>query len=383
MTSFDLDEDLPTLMHELEDMDYRLIRRIGSGSEGNVFLVHSTKYKKDFALKATRSSHKTLSNELETLIQLDHPNIIQIYSRFSLSSADCIIFEFCSKGSLFDLIQKDGRFSKDNIYPVCFQLASAIQHMHLLNIAHRDIKPQNILIDEYGRVKLTDFGLAEVYDLERDLNYVGSPPFMAPEIWKKTPNYDPFKADIFSLAITFYFIAAGETPWTSKNHHSLKIEICSNSLCFNKKIPHEFQNLIREMTDSNPDKRLNISAVVSHPIFQSSNTAGGDDSDLGGTKMKRSKSSEILMSRSLQNISGRYTSLIGGANTPVKGVKKKPVQLVSKSPSFNETFQMNPSVSTPIPKLKMVLPPFLNSSLENRVMSSKSMNAILKTDQSE
>jgi len=112
---------------------------------------------------------KSFESELNTLIKLDNPNIIRIYDFFNENNKFFLILEYCPNGSLEQEIAKNGKLSITKMRNLTSQLFSAISYSHGCNIAHRDIKPQNVLIDQFGRYKLADFGIAQVFDSQDSL----------------------------------------------------------------------------------------------------------------------------------------------------------------------------------------------------------------------
>lgn len=266
MTEF----DEQSMIDKLQHLGYNFLSHLGSGGFARVFLVYSPNYDQKFAVKISKnnSSETNFTHEIQTLQELDHPNIIRIYSRFEVDNCDCVVLQYCSGGNLVDLIQKQ-ELSLHQIYFFCYQLASAVSFMHSHNIAHRDLKPENVLIDERERLILTDFGLARFGNDKKSTSFAGSIFYLPPEIWQVSPQIDPFLADIFSLGVTFYYLSEGQIPWKSHDEYHLKHEICSGIFGFNSPPEPEFQHIIYSMMDPDPTKRISLSTILSSPIFHS------------------------------------------------------------------------------------------------------------------
>ncbi|KAH0790278.1 CAMK family protein kinase [Histomonas meleagridis] len=261
------------IQHLLPKHHYHYNKFVGAGGCGSVFLVRSDRYNQDFCIK--RISHPDANygdhtvNEVTTLIRLCHPNIISMYEFFfdEPHANLYIVLEYCSGGSLKELVEKEGPIRPPKLYSYCYQILKALLHCHEQNVAHRDIKPANILLDNYGRPKLADFGLSRQLEKGEIINsYAGSRPFMAPEIVSHQ-NTDPFMADIWSLGITFYSIAFGRLPWGSCNDGELEMAIKIGFLEFPPYADPEFCKLIRSMTAVNPLKREPLSKLLKSPIF--------------------------------------------------------------------------------------------------------------------
>lgn len=206
----------------LENRGYNVISSIGRGGCGNCYLVHSLKYNKDFACKIIDSrslrknkadfAKKSFGLEIEALKKADHPNIVKIYEYFQESDVDYIIEEYY-KGSSLDKVIMKAPISKEALYNIIASLINALGFLHKEGIAHHDIKPGNIFLDEYNRPILGDFGLSRGYEPgEMASHYDASMAYAAPEIIQGKP-YNPFAADIWAFGVTVYQLATGRLPF--------------------------------------------------------------------------------------------------------------------------------------------------------------------------
>lgn len=209
---------------------YKLVKYLNHGSFGNVYIVRSLKYNIDFVCKVAinyfidQSSSLSFMHEAEILTMLNHPNIVKIYDIFSENGKMFIILEYCSGGSLKDVISQ-GQTDPKRIIQYAFEIVNALEYMHNLGYAHCDIKPSNILLDEYGRAKIADFGLSRLVDHSKNEEIsCGSLSYMAPEIIMSLGT-DPFKSDIWAFGITLYYLATGKLPYTGKSYKKLMSEI--------------------------------------------------------------------------------------------------------------------------------------------------------------
>lgn len=253
----------------LREHNYEYLSCLGHGSFSTVILAESIKYQQNFVIKI-RQYDKCCDEEVEiqTLIKLDHQNIISIYEYFADSSFLYIVLEYCNGGSFVDYLKQHFKFDSNIILPICAQLLSALHLCHSRNIAHRDIKPDNILIDHHGRAKLADFGLSTEYEKGHLMSkIVGSRPYMAPEIMQKKA-YDPFKADIWALGVTFYQMALGRLPWSTSNLMKMQAAINVGMINFpNDFFSIPFSKVIRSMLEVNPKKRIDAETLLQNPIF--------------------------------------------------------------------------------------------------------------------
>jgi serine/threonine protein kinase len=258
------DEGLVT--SSLRDRGYELMGLIGQGSYAGLFLIRSSRYNTDFVAKISVHGEfecQEDNSEVSALKLAMHPNILAIYGTFSDSKFLYAILEYCQGGSLLTLVMDQGAMHGLRLYSTCHQMAQALQHLHRKNIAHQDIKPANVLLDSHMRPKLADFGLSrEFADAQRSTRArVGSLAYMAPEVISGNAH-DPFPSDVWSLGVTFFYIAAGYLPWSAECCAELENIIMSGvcpSLC---DVAPAFRVLVLKMLMINVAKRATIDWVV-------------------------------------------------------------------------------------------------------------------------
>lgn len=245
---------------------FELVMEIGRGAFGSVFMARSTKYGEIFCIKITKYS-ESAEKEVINLKNLSHPNIITAYDYFIEEELLFIVLEYCPNGTLADMCRLNGKIEPPILYVYMKQLLEALDFCHSLKIVHRDIKPSNVLIDKYGRLKLTDFGLSKMTVLnETDSSLVGSRYFMAPEVIKRNCT-DLFAADVWSLGITFYFMATGNYPWPDCSQNELLNYMRSGAIIYPNNLPAEFIHVIRAMIVHNPAKRAKLSDIIKSSLF--------------------------------------------------------------------------------------------------------------------
>lgn len=205
-------------MSDIEE-DYEIIKEIGKGNYGIVYLAKDLETEDEFAIKSitkeliSRSCTgiSSIVNEINILRKLNHPNIITIYKVYETETHVHLVLDYASHGNLKDKIKGSGPLSEEIAISLTEKLLYTLSYIHSENIVHRDVKLENILLvdDEYN-FKICDFGLAcEIQDLQN--LRCGTPGYIAPEILKKE-NYG-FKADIYSLGICVYYILTGRIPF--------------------------------------------------------------------------------------------------------------------------------------------------------------------------
>ena len=259
------------LLHQYYINDF-----IGKGSYSRVYKVQSLQYSQNFVAKviinkdhSIESNYKSFSAEIDALIRLDHPNIIRFYDYFYEKDYFFLILESCENGNLYDLIKKSKNISQTQIIEYFYQILNAIDYCHENKISHLDIKPQNILISKYNKIKIADFGLSVIIKNQQKIElFQGSFHYQAPEILLKN-IYNPFKADIWSLGITFYFMLTKNTPWQNETDHELiKQQIISGLFQIPYILNENITDIIKEMLLLNPNLRPNIKEILKKNLFK-------------------------------------------------------------------------------------------------------------------
>ncbi|OHS96845.1 CAMK family protein kinase [Tritrichomonas foetus] len=253
---------------------YLLTEEIGHGGFSYVYKAKCENYKIDFVAKILKIKEKSsvdhvFNAEVSALTSLNHPNIIRLYDTFVQDDLFVMILEYCPNGCLMDELKKVKAFNYDEFVYYGRQIVDALTYCHSKNIAHRDIKLQNILIDAYGRPKLADFGISmkmENENLAETFN--GSLSYTAPEILCKKA-YDPFMADVWSLGVTFAIMATGTNPWIGAGEtHELKRSIMIGTYQLSKTVNSKIASLIRQMLNIDPKQRILMHKIKNSPVFK-------------------------------------------------------------------------------------------------------------------
>ncbi|XP_032863960.2 LOW QUALITY PROTEIN: testis-specific serine/threonine-protein kinase 2 [Tyto alba] len=262
---------------------YSLSNTLGEGSYGKVKSAYSDRLKCNVAVKII-DKRKTprdflerfLPREIQALRRLHHPSIIKTHEIFETSAGKVyIVMELGEKGDLLDYIKITGAMKEDIAHIKFQQLASAIKYCHDSDFAHRDLKCENILLDEDLNIKLSDFGFSK--SLSRDKNgrtilsqtFCGSAAYTAPEVLEGIP-YDPRISDIWSLGVILYTIVYALMPFDDSNVRKMI------SIQKQRKIPFpnsnhltaECKDLIYHLLQPNASQRWCIDEVLKHSWLQ-------------------------------------------------------------------------------------------------------------------
>ena len=202
-----------------------LVREIGSGGMSTVFLGRDEILDRPVAIKILEPGLEDsdvsarFRREGRTAARLSHPNIVQVYDAgedlLDGREASYIVMEYVAGGDLKRLVDRRGQLPETMLSRIGADAAAGLAHAHARGVIHRDVKPQNILIDEYGSSKLTDFGIARALDADHSTSttsYLGTAAYSSPEQLrgeKATP-----KSDVYSLGMTLYHAAVGGPPFS-------------------------------------------------------------------------------------------------------------------------------------------------------------------------
>ncbi len=191
---------------------YQVIKMIGEGGMANVYLAHDTILDRDVAVKVLRGDLaddekfvRRFQREAIAASSLSHPNIVEMYDVGEDDGKYFIVMEYIEGQTLKSLIKKRGALTLAEVIDIMDQLTSGIACAHDSYIIHRDIKPQNIMILDDGRVKITDFGIAMALnsnELTQTNSVMGSVHYLPPE--QASGSGSTIKSDIYSLGIVIY-----------------------------------------------------------------------------------------------------------------------------------------------------------------------------------
>jgi len=192
---------------------YEILRSLGSGGFGSVYLARDTWLDIKVAIKVPHKQSQELYKLLkEPRLQaaLNHPNIVKVLAAEKEKDVFFMVMEYVKGKSLEKLLEKEKIFDWEKAVDIIKQIAYGVDHAHKNKIIHRDLRPSNILISEEGTVKITDFGTsAWLNSSQYAPTRIGSPPYMAPEQFLGKASYP---SDIYSLGCIFYEMLVGRPP---------------------------------------------------------------------------------------------------------------------------------------------------------------------------
>ena len=246
---------------------YEIIKTIGEGGMANVYLANDTILDRKVAIKVLRGDLsndekfiRRFKREALSVSNLSHPNIVEVYDVGEEEGNYYIVMEYIEGKTLKQLLQKRGALTLTEVIDIMSQLTDGLAHAHEAYIIHRDIKPQNIMIEDNGLVKITDFGIAMALNstqLTQTNSVMGSVHYLPPE--QANGKGSTVKSDIYSLGILMYELLTGSVPFKGDNAVEIALKHMKEKLPSVRKqnptIPQSVENIVLKATAKNPKNR--------------------------------------------------------------------------------------------------------------------------------
>ncbi|PZX07982.1 serine/threonine-protein kinase [Psychrobacillus insolitus] len=246
---------------------YKLLDMIGGGGMSNVYLAHDMILDRDVAMKVLRYDfsnqeelHRRFQREALSATSLTHPNIVNIYDVGEDGDIHYIVMEYVKGETLKEYIQNNSPISPNRCITIMKQLTSAIADAHNNNIVHRDVKPQNILLDEEGKVKITDFGIAmalSATSYTQTNSVLGTVHYLSPE--QARGGTATKQSDIYALGIVLFELLTGELPFSGESAVSIALKHLQSETpsirAILPSIPQSLENVVIKATSKDPRDR--------------------------------------------------------------------------------------------------------------------------------
>ncbi|CAG9323736.1 unnamed protein product [Blepharisma stoltei] len=323
------------IMSDIED-DYQISQQIGSGNSSVVHLGVRIQDSKKFAIKKvskkkiqkSKINLENLINEIKIMRKLNHPNIIKLHRVYESPHNIYLVLDYVKGGDLYSRILEKGSLPESTVIKFSKKLLKVLSYTQSCGVVHRDIKPENILMisknNDYN-FKLADFGLAAEVTNENLTLRCGSPGYIAPEILRKC-SYG-VEADVFSAGIILYVLLSGHMPFFSKSAEGVLLRNRDCLISYRdevwKKISKNAINLIQNLTDTQPNKRLTPKKALDHPWLSTlckakrSSTAKNSDREIEEVNHR----SQSLMGDS-DILQARKTIILSTNFAPMKNPRK-------------------------------------------------------------
>ena len=255
--------------------NYTLGVELGSGAFGKVVLgkhiitgeTVAIKILDKIILNQTPEDYELVKNEMSILKLVKHKYIIQLYEILQTPNHIFIVMEYCDGKDIMDYILSRNYLTESDALKYFQQLINALFYLHSQNIAHRDIKIDNILLDRYKNLKLIDFGLSTKYSDDKLLDQpCGTIVYSAPEVLEGQP-YHGMLADVWSSGIVLYGMLSGYLPFSDNDDNVNKKLIIEGKIEMPENISPWVKDLLKHMLDVNPMTRYTLQDIKDHPWF--------------------------------------------------------------------------------------------------------------------
>ncbi len=304
------------------DNRYEIIRSIGEGGMANVYLAYDPCLDRNVAVKILRGDLasdekfvRRFQREAVSASSLTHPNIVEVYDVGEDNGKYFIVMEYVEGRTLKQLIKKRGALTLPEVVDIMLQLTSAIMKAHESYIIHRDIKPQNVIILEDGRVKVMDFGIAAQLnnnELTQTNSVMGTVYYLPPE--QANGLAVTTRSDIYSLGILMYELVTGKVPFKGDSPVEVAIKQMKDPISdlseYNPDIPQSVSNVILRACAKNPKNRYESAQAMHEDLetvldkkrisepkvvyeYSETNFSDNDDDDMvKGSRALRTKEAE-------------------------------------------------------------------------------------------
>jgi serine/threonine protein kinase len=267
-TQQDLDSTLTSQMDALMLQDYQNMQLdqferlviVGTGTFGRVYLVRHRPTGKYYAMKTLRKTEvvrlkqvEHINSEKAILSSIRHPFIVNLYRSFQDEKYLFMIMEYVIGGELFSHLRRAGRFNNEVTRFYAAEIVLALEYLHSLNIVYRDLKPENLLIDSQGHIKITDFGFSKRVE-DRTWTLCGTPEYLAPEIIQSKGHGKA--VDWWALGILIFEMLAGYPPFFDDNPFGIYEKILGGRIAFPSHFDPNAKDLIRKLLAADRTRRL-------------------------------------------------------------------------------------------------------------------------------
>ncbi|XP_040593013.1 uncharacterized protein LOC121136530 [Mesocricetus auratus] len=251
--------------------DYRMLKTLGQGNFSKVKLAIHVPTLTHVAIKIIRNEKvyaSLVTSEINIMKTLKHPHIIELFYVFQSRDTTFLVMEHASGGDLFHYIMQQKCLCESEARRLFAQILLAVHYCHNNQIVHRDIKAENILLDNLGKAKLCDFGLAaKVPPGHMMQDYCGTPTYCAPELFLGKP-YDGFAADMWSLGVLLCFMVVGCLPFDASTDEGVTHKIFVSKFRIPQHISTNISIVIARLLMINPGSRPTIDQIMTCPMIR-------------------------------------------------------------------------------------------------------------------
>ncbi|TNJ26358.1 Kinase, AGC Akt [Giardia muris] len=273
----------------MRPQNFELVSTVGKGSFGKVFLVRRVDDNRFFAMKVLKKRNildrrqlEHLKAEHNILQSFQHPNMVKLYHSFQTRTRIFLVTNFATGGELFHHLKKIGRFPEPLAVFYLAQIVLVVEYLHKHDIVFRDMKPENLLLDNHGNILLTDFGLSKTGISADDSgaggvcsgSFCGTPDYLSGEIISGVPHGK--MVDIWALGALLFEMLVGSAPFSfasslntnvGNSRSELYRRILKNTIVFPSYVSPECKDFVVHCLARRPKDRLNFEAIRKHRVF--------------------------------------------------------------------------------------------------------------------
>ena len=253
---------------------YRLESRIGSGGMSTVYRAHDETLERFVAIKLMNREVASDSDQLErfrrearAVARLSHPNIVHVIDAGEDEGRPYIVFEYIDGETLKERIRRLERLPIPEAVAYCVEIGRALGAAHDNKLVHRDVKPQNVLIDHDGTAKVTDFGIARTLEeegLTADGRVLGTTDYVSPE--QALGQHVTGQSDLYSLGVVLYEMLTGELPYRGENQVAVAMQ--------------HVRETIPDVRESRPEVSAALAAVIERATAKQPSERYADDEEM-------------------------------------------------------------------------------------------------------
>ena len=266
------------LEYEAKITDFEILKELGFGSHGTVYLVKHKETKAEYAIKAINKRDKSYNEEkqylrkdFEVIYKIHHPNIAKLFGHFEDNNYIYFIMEYINKGNIYNLIPTDEkkRISSKYCASIIKDVICAVYFLHNMKppIILRNFKPKNVLLSKDLVAKLTDFFWNNYYEESSRVNVAANriPQYLAPEILQEKGYNEA--VDIWNIGILLFELVTSTEPFQGEDAKTLEENILKLKITWRKDIDTDAKNLIMKILKLDPKQRLPLEDMLKHPFI--------------------------------------------------------------------------------------------------------------------
>ncbi|KAI8330995.1 kinase-like domain-containing protein [Chlamydoabsidia padenii] len=267
----------------VSDFDYGEL--LGEGSYSTVLMARDKATNKQYAIKKLDKAHivkndkvKYVMIERDAISRMNHPGVVKLYWTFTDNRSLYYVLDLAPHGELYTFIKKMAPLDIETTRYYASEILVALEHIHSTDVVHRDVKPENILLDDQMHIKIADFGSAKLLS-ENTVNqgsgarsFVGTAEFVCPELLRSDPIHK--EADWWAFGCVIFQMLSGRSPFKAATDYLIFQKIKNLNYEFPDDFPQVAKDLVQQLLVLDPEQRLGsdarggVDSIKAHPFFQ-------------------------------------------------------------------------------------------------------------------